>query len=58
MEIKKYFNYELKFNGVYSRDDLHKIKDGMYVINLNNKQKQHIKFHYLLTQIKLCTFWN
>ena len=39
MEIKKYFNYELKFNGVYSRDDLHKIKNGMYVINLNNKQK-------------------
>ena len=26
---------ETKFNGVYSRNDLPKIKDGTYVINLD-----------------------
>ena len=35
-EIKKYYRDELKFNGVYSRENLpKKIKDGAYVINLN-----------------------
>ena len=33
-EIKKYQN-EPRFNGVYSRDNLSEIKDGAYVINLN-----------------------
>ena len=35
-EIQKYHTNELKFNGVYSRDNLpDKIKDGAYVINLD-----------------------
>ena len=34
-EIKKYFQNEPRFNGVYSRDNLTKIKDGAYVINLD-----------------------
>ena len=35
-EIQKYYQNELKFNGVYSRDNLNnKIKDRAYVINLN-----------------------
>ena len=33
-EIQKYQN-EPRFNGVYSRDNLPKIKDGAYVINLD-----------------------
>ena len=33
-EIQKYQN-ESRFNGVYSRDNLPKIKDGAYVINLD-----------------------
>ena len=33
-EIQKYRN-EPRFNGVYSRDNLPKIKDGAYVINLD-----------------------
>ena len=36
-EIKKYYENEPKFNGVYSRNNLSKIKDGSYIINLNNK---------------------
>ena len=34
-EIKKYYLNERKFNGVYSRNNLPKIKDEAYVINLD-----------------------
>ena len=34
-EIQKYDHNQPKFNGVYSRDNLPKIKDGAYVINLD-----------------------
>ena len=40
-EIQKYYKNEIKFNGVYSRDNLpktkfnKKIKDGEYLINLD-----------------------
>ena len=33
-EIQKCYQSEPKFNGVYSRNNLPKIKDGAYVINL------------------------
>ena len=33
-EIQKYYQNEPKLNGVYSRNNLPKIKDGAYVINL------------------------
>ena len=33
-EIPKYCQNEPKFNGVYSRNNLPKIKDGAYVTNL------------------------
>ena len=35
LEIQKYNQNEPRFNGVYSRDNLPKIKDGAYVINLD-----------------------
>ena len=34
-EIQKYYQNEPGFNGVYFTDNLPKIKDGAYVINLN-----------------------
>ena len=40
IEITKYFDYELRFNGVFSRDYLPRIKDGVYVINLDDKQSK------------------
>ena len=35
-EIQKYYQNEPKFNCVYSRNNLTKIKDGVYVINLDD----------------------
>ena len=34
-EIQKYYQNESKFSGVYSRNNSAKIKDGTYVINLD-----------------------
>ena len=35
-EIQKYYKTEPRFNGAFSRNNLHKkIKDGAYVINLD-----------------------
>ena len=34
-EIQKYYQNKPKFNGVYSRNSLPKIKNGAYVINLD-----------------------
>ena len=36
LEIQKYYQNESRFNGVYYKDNLpNKIKDGVYVINLD-----------------------
>ena len=34
-EIKKHYKNETRFNSVYSRDNLSKIKDETYIINLD-----------------------
>ena len=34
-EIQKLYQNELKFNGVYSRNNSFKVKDGAYIINLD-----------------------
>ena len=37
-EIQKYYENEPKYNGVYSRNNLSKIQDGTYKINLDEYQ--------------------
>ena len=37
-EIQKYYQNESKFNGVYSKNNLSKIKDGTYIINFDGFQ--------------------
>ena len=34
-EIQKCYKNEPKFNGIYSRNNLSKIKDGVYILNLD-----------------------
>ena len=48
-EIQKYYQNELRFSGVYSRDNLPKIKDGVYVINLD--EYSHIGTHWIALYI-------
>ena len=37
-EIQTYYQNEPKFNGVYSRNNLPKIRDGTYIINLDESK--------------------
>ena len=47
-EIQKYYENESKFNGVYSRNSLRKIKDGAYIINLDEHKSR--VFHWISLQ--------
>ena len=40
MEITTYSNCNPRFNNVYSRDNLTRIKDRVYFINLDDKQSK------------------
>ena len=44
-EIQNYYQNEPKLNGVYSRNNLLKIKDGVYVINLD--EYKSIGMHWI-----------
>ena len=44
-EIKKYYQNKPKFNGVYSRNNSPKIKDEVYVINLD--EDKSIATHWI-----------
>ena len=50
MKIQKYYKNELRFNGVSSRDNLLKIKDGAYVINLD--EYSDIGTHWVALYVK------
>ena len=41
---------------LYARNNLPRIKDGAYAINLDDKIKEQIGFHYLLTETRMHTF--
>ena len=40
IEITNYFNYEPRYNDVFSRNKLPRMKDGAYVINLDDKNSK------------------
>ena len=44
--INNYFNYESRCNGVFSRENLSRIKDGAYRINLDDKKSKET--HWVL----------
>ena len=49
LEIQKCYQNEPKFNGVYSRNSLPKIKDGTYVINLD--EYKSIGTHWIASYV-------
>ena len=55
-EIQKYYQNQTIFNGVYSRDNLPKVKDGAYVINFdeNSDIGTHWIALYLLNNDVTC----
>ena len=58
-EIEAYYQNEPRFNGVYSRDNLpHKIKDGAYVINLDEYSDTGTHWVVLYINNKTVTYFD
>ena len=55
-KIQKYYPNESRFNGVYSRDNLPKIKDGAYVINLD--EYSDIGTHWVALYVHDVTYFH
>ena len=49
-EIQKYYQNEPRFHGVYSRYNLPKIKDGAYIINLD--EYSDIRTHWVALYVR------
>ena len=57
-EIQKYYQNESRFNGVCFRDNLPKIKDGAYVINLDEYSDIGGHWRALYMQINNVTYFD
>ena len=57
-EIKKYYQNESRFNGVYSRDNLPKIKDRAYIINLDEYSDIGTHWVVLYVQNNIVTYFD
>ena len=49
-EIQKYYQNELRFNGAFPRDNLQKIKDEAYIINLD--EYSNIETHWVALYVQ------
>ena len=58
MKYKKYYEYEPKFNGVYSRNNLSKIKGGAYIINLDEYESIGTHWIALYANAKNLTYFD
>ena len=57
-EIQKYYQNEPKFDGVYSRNHLSKIKDGFYIINLDEYESMGTHLIALYVNAKNVTYFD
>ena len=57
-EIQKYYQNEPRFNEVYSRDNLPRIKDGAYAINLDEYSDIRTHWVALYVQNNNVTYFN
>ena len=57
-EIYKYYEKEARFNGVYSRDNLPKIKDGTCITNLDEHYDTGTHWIALWVLVKYVTSFN
>ena len=56
-EIQKYYRNEPKFNGVYSKNNLSKIKDEAYIINLDEYESIGTHWIALYINVKNVTYF-
>ena len=55
-EIQKCYQRETKFNAVYSRNNLPKIKDGAYVLNLDESKSIETQWIALYVNVDNVTY--
>ena len=58
IEITNYFNYNPRFNGVFSRNNLPRIKDGAYVINLDYKKSKETHWISLVIDRNIALYFD
>ena len=57
-EMQEYYQNKPKFSGVYSRNNLPKIKDGAYVINLDKFKSIGTHWKALYVNAENVTYFN
>ena len=57
-EIQKLYQNQLSFNGVYSRNNLSKIKDWTYIINLDEYESIGIRWIALYVNVENVTYFD
>ena len=57
-EVQKYYQNEPKFNGVHSRNNSSKIKDGVYIINLDEYEPTGTHWIALYVNAKNVTYFD
>ena len=57
-EKQKYYQSEPKFNGSYSRNNLPKIKDGIYLVNLDEYESIGTHWVALYTNAENVTYFD
>ena len=57
-KIQKYYQNEPKFNGVCSRNDLSKIKDGTHIINIDEYESIGTHGLALYVNVENITYFN
>ena len=56
IKITNYFNDEPRFNGVFSRNNLPRIKDGAHVTNLDDEKSKVTQWFSLFSDINTAVF--
>ena len=57
-EKQKYYQNKSKFNGVYSKTSLPKIKDGIYVINLHEYKSMGTNWAAIIVLNDIVTYFD
>ena len=58
IKIIHYFNYELRFNGVFSRNNLPRMKNGAYAINLDDKNSKRTYWVSLFVDKNIAAYFD
>ena len=57
-QYRDYFNYEPRFYDAFSRNDLPRIKDGEFVINLDDKKSKRTHCVLLFIDINTAVYFD